>query len=138
MRRWRMALGLLLAAAASANAADCQVAQAAYVAGDYATALAQWRVLAKDDHAHSQLMIGALYFNGQGVGQDYAEATRWFRRAADNGSADAALQLAQMYAGGEGVAQDAAEAQRWRVLAAELAQSDGIECHEITRRGARK
>ena len=89
-----------------AAAVDCHVAQEAYARGDFAAALAQWRELSDERHAHSQLRIGSLYFNGEGVKQDYAEAARWYGMAADNGSADATLQLAQMYAKGEGVAQD--------------------------------
>lgn len=136
-RAWSCVL-LLTAAAGTARAADCHIAQEAYAAGDYAAALAQWRELAAKNHAHSQLMVGALYFNGQGVAQDYAESVRWFRLAADNGSADAALQLAQMYGNGKGVMQDAAEAQRWRERAGELAQYDGVECHAVSRREAQK
>jgi uncharacterized protein len=131
MRLLPMLLCLLPVLATAAPAADCHVAQEHYAAGEYAQALELWRELAQGNHAHSQLMIGALYFNGQGVAQDPAEAARWFRRAADNGSADAALQLAQMYGSGGGVPQDAAEAQRWRTRAAELSRHDGIKCHDM-------
>jgi TPR repeat protein len=61
---------------------------------------------------------------------DDVEAARWYELAVNNGSAGAALQLAQMYANDKGVAQNAARAQYWSVRAAELAQDDGIECHE--------
>jgi uncharacterized protein len=118
---------------ASAMAADCHMAQEAYASGDYAAALAQWRELADKGHAHSQLMIGSLYFNGEGVAQDYAQAERWFERAANQGSADAALQLAQMYATGTGVAQDARLSKSWSARAGELASSDSIECHRVNR-----
>jgi uncharacterized protein len=130
--RWLPTLLCLLPVlAAAAPAADCHVAQEHYAAGEYAQALVLWRELAQGNHAHSQLMIGALYFNGQGVERDYTEAARWFRLAADNGSADAALQLAQMYGSGDGLPQDAAEAQRWRTRAAELSPRDGIKCHDM-------
>lgn len=117
-----------------AMAADCHTAQEAYVAGDYSEALAQWQALADEGHAHSQLMIGSLYFNGEGVVQDYAEAERWFVEAASQGSADAALQLAEMYANGVGVAQDARQSKRWSARAGELALNDGIECHSAPRK----
>lgn len=117
-----------------ASATDCHVAQEAYAAGDFAAALAQWKELAEQDNAHSQLMIGSLYFGGQGVEQSYREAEQWFRLAAENGSADAALQLAEMYIKGEGVKADAREASHWRSEAATLAErNSGIECHELTR-----
>lgn len=119
-------------------AGDCYTAHDAYAAGDYGTALEQWRELAKTNNSHAQLMIGSVYFNGQGVEQDYAEAVRWFRLAADNGNADAAMQLAEMYSSGEGIAQDAAETQRWRVRASELSQQGNIECHKSSSSGAEK
>jgi uncharacterized protein len=119
---------------APAQAADCHMAQEAYAAGDYSEALVQWQALADQGHAHSQLMIGSLYFNGKGVAQDYAEAERWFVQAASNGSADAALQLAEMYANGVGVTQDARQSKRWSARAGELAQNDSIECHSVPKK----
>lgn len=139
MGRSRLCVFLLLGLLAGpGHAADCHVAQQAYAEGDYAAALLEWQALAESDHAHSQLMIGSLHFNGEGVAQDQVEAARWFRQAADNGSADAALQLAQMYADGKGVAQDPAVAQYWRSKAAELGQTDEVECHSSIRRGNSK
>lgn len=127
------ALVSLLAFMPAAMAADCHMAQESYAAGDYAAALTQWKELAEKGHAHSQLMIGSLYFNGEGVAQDYAEAERWFELAASNGSADAALQLAEMYAKGEGVPQNARLSKSWSTRAGELALEDGIECHSVPR-----
>ncbi len=114
-------------------AADCHMAQEAYLQGDYTEALTHWQELSGKGHAHSQLMIGSLYFNGEGVAQDYSEAERWFEKAASNGSADAALQLAEMYANGAGVSQDARKSKRWSALAGELSVKDGIECHSKPR-----
>lgn len=127
------ALVLLLALMPAAMAADCHVAQESYAAGDYTAAMAQWKELADKGHAHSQLMIGGLYFKGEGVEQDYAEAGRWFELAASNGSADAALQLAEMYAKGEGVPQNARLSKRWSTRAGDLAINDSIECHSTPR-----
>lgn len=134
MRAAILLLVMLFGAGRAVAGGDCHVAQDAYAAGDFAAALEQWKELAEDDHAHSQLMIGSLYFSGQGVQQSYREAEHWFRLAAENGSADAALQLAEMYIKGEGVKADAREALRWRTEAATLAQrNSGIECHALTR-----
>lgn len=133
MRASILLLVSLLGAARAAASGDCHVAQEAYAAGDFAAALEQWKALAEDDHAHSQLMIGSLYFSGQGVEQSYREAEHWFRLAAENGSADAALQLAEMYIKGEGVKADARKALHWRTEAATLAErNSGVECHELT------
>ena len=43
---------------------------AAYERGDYATALKEWRPLARQGHADAQYNLGVMYANGQGVPQD--------------------------------------------------------------------
>ena len=56
-------------------------------AGDYATALQEWRPLAEQGNADAQYNLGVMYDNGQGVPQDYAEAVKWYRLAAEQGYA---------------------------------------------------
>ena len=67
----------------------------------------------------AQLQLGAMYYDGEGVGQDYAEAIRWYRLAAEQGDAAAQSNLGFMYRDGQGVAQNYAEALKWYRLAAE-------------------
>jgi len=55
---------------------------AAYNRGDYATALREWRPLAKQGNATAQNNLGAMYSSGQGVPQDYAKAHMWYNLAA--------------------------------------------------------
>ena len=50
--------------------------------GDYATAVREWKPLAKQGHAKSQYNLGVMYRGGQGVTQDYKTAVEWFRLAA--------------------------------------------------------
>ena len=45
-------------------------------AGDYATALREWRPFAEQGNASAQFNLGVMYGNGQGVTLDYAEAVR--------------------------------------------------------------
>ena len=47
---------------------------AAYKRGDYATALREWRPLAKQGNAKAQFVLGVMYDKGRGVPQDYAKA----------------------------------------------------------------
>ena len=77
-------------------------------AGDYSTALQEWKPLADQGDASAQTNLGVMYKFGQGVLQDYAEAVRWYRLAADQGDARAQLSLGVMYANGWGVLQDKA------------------------------
>ncbi len=53
---------------------------AAAEAGDYATALQEWRPLAKQRYALAQYNLGTMYANGLGVILDDAEAANWYRQ----------------------------------------------------------
>ena len=90
----------------------------AYQAGDYATALQEWRPLADQGDADAQYFLGVMYEKGNGVPQNYAEAVKWFRLAADQGDADAQYNLGVMYEKGYGVPQNYAEAVKWFRLSA--------------------
>ncbi len=92
---------------------------AAYNRGDYATALHEWRPLAKQGDAAAQFNLGLMYETGQGVPQNYVQAVRWYRTAADQGYASAQSNLGLLYADGQGVTQDYAEAVRWYRKAAD-------------------
>jgi|TARA_E500000178_G_scaffold40292_1_gene36191 TPR repeat protein len=106
-----MALLLLFAALhggalSPATAADFDKGLAAYKAGDYQTALAEWRPLAEAGDVNAQTMLGLVYAEGKGVPQEHAEAAKWFRRAATRGHAEAQFALGVLYGLGEGVPQD--------------------------------
>ena len=98
---------------------DFQKGYAAYEAGDYATALKEWRPLAEAGDASAQTNLGFMYENGLGVPKDDAEAVRLYRLAADQGDAYAQSNLGNMYRQGEGVPKDDAEAVRLYRLAAD-------------------
>ncbi len=108
-----------LGLSASVKAQDFDQGLAAYQAGDYEAALAEWRRLAEQGNANAQYNLGYLYDTGTGVPQDYAEAVRWFRLAAEQGNVQAQFNLGVMYNFGDGVPEDYAEAVRWYRLAAE-------------------
>jgi len=105
--------------ATSAFAQDWDKGLDAYKAGDYATALQEWRPLAEQGDSDAQAMLGTMYDEGKGVPQDYTEAVKWYRLAAEQGYARAQTNLGNRYNNGEGVPQDYAEAAKWYQLAAE-------------------
>ena len=118
-------LSLALAfGAGAALAQDFQKGFAAYNAGDYATALKEWRPLAEQGDAAAQGNIGFMYENGKGVLQDYAEAVKWYRLAAEQGHANSQKSVGFMYTKGKGVLQDYAEAMKWYRLAAKQGDAD--------------
>ena len=83
--------------ATSAFAQDFQKGLDAYDAGDYATALQEWRPLAEQGDADVQTLVGAMYSNGKGVPQDYTEAVKWYRLASEQGYGSAQYNLGIMY-----------------------------------------
>ena len=109
---------LLILSCTTAWAADFDKGVAAYKAGDFATALAEWRPLAEQGYAKAQSNLGLMYFNGEGAIKDYKEAVKWFRLAAEQGNVSAQTSLGLMHANGEGVIQDNVYAHMWWNIAA--------------------
>ena len=74
--------GVILGLTTCTDEADFNAGVAAYKRGDYATALREWRTLAKQGNANAQLLLGVMYDIGLGVRQDDAQAHIWFNLAA--------------------------------------------------------
>ncbi|MDA8703246.1 hypothetical protein N9M30_04760, partial [Pseudomonadales bacterium] len=70
---------LLIFSCATAWAADFDKGLAAAEAGDYTTALAEWKPLAEQGDATAQFNLALMYDNGQGVIEDDKEAVKWYR-----------------------------------------------------------
>jgi len=98
-------------------------------AGDFATAIKEWKPLAEAGDFSAQFLLGSLYDEGKGVPQDFAEAVKWYRLAAKQGFVMAQYNLGIKYAKGQGVLQDYAESIKWSRLAAE--QGDGGAQHNL-------
>ncbi|MEE8544981.1 MAG: tetratricopeptide repeat protein, partial [Alphaproteobacteria bacterium] len=99
-----MALAIVLVVALAAPAgADFDDGVVAYISGDYATALREYRLAAEQGDASAQNNLGVMYAMGRGVPQDSALAAQWYRRAAEQGDARAQYNLGFMYADGRGV-----------------------------------
>ena len=114
-----LAITLCIVSVSVATAQDFDKGLKAAQAGDFQTALQEWRPLAEQGYASAQYNLGQMYRNGQGVPQDDAEAVKWYRLAAEQGYANAQFNLGNMYNKGRGVPQDYAEAVKWYRLAAE-------------------
>jgi hypothetical protein len=108
-----LAVTLVVSSGSVATAQDFDKGYAAYQAGDYATALAEWRPLAEQGDALAQFVLGVMYNDGEGVPQDNAEAVKWYRLAAEQGNDSGQLNLGLMYNNGWGIPQDHALAVRW-------------------------
>ena len=67
-------------------------------AGDFTTALKEWKPLAENGHVKAQFGLGLIYLNGEGgIPKDNEEAEKWFKKAAEQGSLEAQLILGQRY-----------------------------------------
>ena len=117
-------VSLLTCAGGVAIAQDYDAGLKAAQAGDFQTALKEWKLLADQGHADARHNLGWMYASGEGVVEDDAEAAGWYRLAADQGFAGAQYNLGWMYANGEGVPEDDAEAVRWYRLAADQGHAD--------------
>jgi TPR repeat protein len=64
-------------------------AEAAYKAGDYSRAIAQFRPFAETGNARAQARMGEFYSKGLGVPQNNFQAYIWYSAAASAGNEDA-------------------------------------------------
>jgi len=110
-------VGILVACLISPAWADFQQGLTAYRAGDYSTALKEWRPLAEQGLAKAQHNLGVIYHTGRGVPQNYTQAIHWYRKAAEQGFAMSQFNLGEMYAGGLGMPQDYVQAYMWYSIA---------------------
>ncbi len=113
MRKFLASVAIVFTLSGTAHAQDWDKGVAAMEAGDYATALQEWRPLAEQGDADAQYNLGVMYANGDGVPIDYKEAASWYRRAAEQGIANAQYNSGVMYENGQGVLQDNVLAQMW-------------------------
>jgi len=123
--RWGgLAVALLLVLGpVPAARADFAAGLAAYRAGDYAGALAEWGPAARAGEAAAQYGIGLMFATGLGFARDATEAVRWFQKAAAQGEARAQYRLGMAYLEGEGIAPDRDLAERWLRTAAEKGEA---------------
>ena len=119
-----LTLAISMGNISAAWSADFQKGLTAFLSGDYATALREWKPLAEQGNASAQKNMGVLYNNGKGVPQDYKTAVKWYRLAAEQGDAPAQSNLGVMYDKGRGVTQDDKTAVKWYALAAEQGNAD--------------
>ena len=112
-------IAVLLGSAGVSWSQDYQKGLAAYKSGDYATALREFKPLAKQGDAKAQHNLGVMHQRGEGVPQDYKTAVKWWTLAAKQGTANAQSNLGLMYKKGWGAPKNYKTAVKWTRLAAE-------------------
>lgn len=120
MKQLFLSLALVLPLLAHAGFDD---AVQAYGTGDYATALAEFRLLADQGKPEAQYFVGLFYHNGFGVPRDQTESAKWFLKAARQGDQRSQYYMGIMAEKGQGVAKDPVAAHMWLSLSAANPQS---------------
>lgn len=135
MRRIAFAVALFAVIAAPSWAdtkASIKAGYEAYMRGEFAVALKEWRPLAEQGDSVTQALLGFMYQAGEGVPQDYAEAAKWFHRAAEQGLADAQYHIGFLHAVGKGVSHDNVLSYMWMTLASEQGNEEAMKLRDIT------
>ena len=104
--RFLFIIPVILVLAAPLGAQDFAKGLQAFEAGDFATAIKEWKPLAESGNSAAQNSMGDLYYSGRGVPQNHAEAFRWYRLSAQQGNVDGQGNLGWMFEYGLGVARD--------------------------------
>ncbi len=116
---WALLVFLTLPSCSGGEKVGIEEGLAAFDSGDYATALKEFRSLARTGNPKAQYKLGEMYNYGLGVGKDYAKARFWYLKAAQQGVAEAQFTLGELYSKGLGIPKDHAKAILWYRLAAE-------------------
>ena len=114
-----LVLVLALFSTSHVFAASFKKGAAAYQAGDYATARAEWQPLAEAGHTGALNNMALIYKKGLGVPVDLKKAFNYFRKSARKGFVRAEYNLAGMYRTGKGTAKNSKKAMKWMRRAAE-------------------
>ena len=81
---------------------------------DDGKALQLWEQSATKGFVPAQLLLGYLYYRGEGgVGQNYGMARQWWEKAAAQHNPSAQALVGSLYEHGEGVNKDFATAREW-------------------------
>ena len=73
---------------------------------------------AEQGNAESQMKLGKMYFNGEGVEQNKIKAFDWFLKSAKNGNVISQLFVGSMYSDGDIITQDKTKSFQWMLKAA--------------------
>lgn len=75
---------------------ETRTGRAAYVSGDYKSAIRELTPFAEQGNAEAQYLLGASYANASPPEQDYLKAERWLQAAAEQGHTDAMVDIAKL------------------------------------------
>ena len=98
---------------------ETQTAVADYNAGNFTSALAEFRKAAQRGSRLAEFNYAMMLLNGEGTPANVDEGKKWLRKAADANMSHAQYVYGKMYDDGEFVGRDPVEAHRWFLKAAQ-------------------
>lgn len=98
--------------------------RAAYVRGDYQSAIKELTPFAEQGNAEAQYLLGASYANASPPEQDYFKAESWLQAAAEQGHTDAMVDIAKLSLFYK-KERDVEKAVRWYMKAADRDHPEG-------------
>ncbi len=137
LRRIIAALPLLLVLTLPAHA-DFRSGVDAFKSGDYATAKAEFEVLAKQGMAAAQTNLGLMYSKGYGVPIDEAEAVHWYLLAAEKDHPVAQNNLGYMHINGQGLPKDRILGLMWLSFSSENGYSKAAKAILVLKKSMTK
>jgi TPR repeat protein len=121
LRRFSLCAFIVVLSVSFSAGADLAAGKRAYQEKDYATAFKELTPLAEKGNADAQLILGKMYWMGQGVLKDPDQAMKLFKASAMQGNADAQFFLGSIYLLPH---TDIAEGVKWLRLSAEQGNQD--------------
>jgi TPR repeat protein len=109
---------LSLVIASPSASASSDEARKQYMAGSYSAALPLAKAAVERGDSSAMVLLGMMYFKGQGVPTSYETALNLWRDAARKGNAKAQNNIGMIFQNGTGVERNYAEAAKWYMLAA--------------------
>ena len=91
-----------------------------YAAKDYARAVEWYKKAVQEKYVPSQVQLGKMIRDGEGIVQDKVQAYTLFKQAADSGNARAMFYVGRCYEYGDGVPKNLDSAVQWYTQAVKL------------------
>lgn len=97
--------------------ADLAAGERAYILGQFAKAIEEFRPLIERGDPKAQMMIGLMHLQGHGYARSAEKAAVWLYKAATKGDHSAQLVLGSQLLYGQGIPRDLPAALMWLTLA---------------------
>lgn len=92
---------------------------------------------ANQNDIESQMILGSIYYDGDGVKENKTEAIKWYQKAAENNNPQAQAIVGAAYMGGIGVKQNFATAKKWFGKACDSKEQEACDMYKLLNQGTK-